>query len=108
MPLVTRGDVEALKTPHLDALLYLKGVTWGPKAGRVPEKRAAVWRVLSDNCDVDAALVNDTLWAVALRTTANWRVGDLEELRAQLRAEEMGEPLGTEPGGQSATAALFF
>ena len=95
MPLVTRDDVETLKTPHLDALLYLKGVTWGPKAGRVPEKRAAVWRVLSDNCDVDAAPVNDTLWAAALRTTANWRVGDLEELRAQLRAEKTGEPLGT-------------
>ena len=58
-------------------------------------------------CDFDTALVNDTLWATALRTTANWRVGDLEELRAQLRAEKMGEPLGTEPGGQSAAAAAM-
>ena len=61
MPLVTRADVETLKTPQLDALLYLKGVTWGPKVGRAPEKRATVWRVLSDNCDVEAAPVNDTL-----------------------------------------------
>ena len=88
MPLVTRDNVETLKTPQLDALLYLKGVTWGPKAGRAPEKRATVWRVLLYNYDIDAAPVNDTLWTAALRTTANWRVGDLEELRAQLRAEK--------------------
>ena len=104
MPLVTRDDVEMLKTPHLDALLYLKGVTWGPKARRAPEKWATVWRVLSDNCDIDAAPVNDTLWIAALRTTVNWRVGDLEELRAQLRLEKMGEPPSTELGGQSVTA----
>ena len=103
--MVTCANVETLKTPQLDALLYLKGVTWGPKAGRAPEKRATVWRVLSDNCDVDAAPVNDTLWTAALRTTANWRVGDLEELRAQLRAEKTGEPSGAELGGQSAIAA---
>ena len=89
MPLVTRDNIETLKTPQMDALLYLKGVTWGPKAGRAPEKRATVWRVLSDNCDVDAAPVNDTLWTAALRTTANWRVGDLEELRAQLKADNL-------------------
>ena len=43
MPLVTRDNVETLKTPQLDALLYLKGVTWGPKVGKAPEKRATVW-----------------------------------------------------------------
>ena len=59
--MVTCNNVEMFKTPQLDALLYLKGLTWGPKAGRAPEKRATVWQVLSDNCDVDAALVNDTL-----------------------------------------------
>ena len=105
MPLVTRDNVEMLKTPQLDALLYLKGVTWGPKAGRAPEKRATVWRVLSDNCDVDTAPLNDTLWTAALRTTANWRVGDLEELRAQLRADKTGEQPSAELGGQSVTAA---
>ena len=42
MPLVTRDQVETLKTPQLDALLYLKGVTWGPKASKAPEKRATV------------------------------------------------------------------
>ena len=52
MPLVTRNNVETLKTPQLDALLYLKGMTWGPKAGKALEKRATIWRVLSDNCDV--------------------------------------------------------
>ena len=61
MPLVTHDDVEMLKTPQLDALLYLKGVTWGPKVCTVLEKRAAVWRVLLDNCAIDAMLVNDTL-----------------------------------------------
>ena len=35
MPLVARNDVETLKTPQLSALLYLKGVTWGPKVGKV-------------------------------------------------------------------------
>ena len=49
--------------------------------------------------------MNDTLWTAALRTTANWRVGDLEELRAQLRAEKKGEPLGAKLGGQSAIVA---
>ena len=105
MPLVTRYNVEALKTPQLDTLLYLKGVTWGPKVGRAPEKRATVWRVLSDNCDVDTAPVKDTLWTAALRTTGNWGVGDLEELWAQLRAEKMGEPPSAELGRQSVTAA---
>ena len=90
MPLVTRDNVEMLKTPQLDALLYLKGVTWGPKAGKAPEKRATIWRVLSDNCDVDAVPVNDTLWIAALRTTANWRVGDLEEPWAQLKGGKNG------------------
>ena len=105
MPLVTRDNVETLKTPQLDALLYLKGVTWGPKAGKAPEKRATVWRVLSDNYDVDAVPVNDTLWTAALRTAVNWRVGDLEELRAQLRADKMGEPPSAELGGPSGNAA---
>ena len=36
--MVTCDDVEILKSPQLDALLYLKGVTWSPKAGRVSEK----------------------------------------------------------------------
>ena len=80
-------------------------MTWGPKAGRAPEKRATARRVLLDNCDVDAVPVNDTLWTAALRMTENWRVGDLEEIRAQLWAEKMGEPLGSELGGQSAIAA---
>ena len=42
MPLVTRDKVETLKIPQLDALLYLKGVTWGPKVGTAPEKRVTV------------------------------------------------------------------
>ena len=90
MPLVTRDNVETLKTPQLDAILYVKGVTWGPKVGRAPEKRATVWQVLLDNCHVDIVPVNDTLWTTTLCTTTNWRVGDLEEIRAQLRAEKMG------------------
>ena len=90
MPLVTCDNIETLKTPQLDALLYLKAVTWGPKVGRAPEKWATIWRVLSDNCDVDAVPVNDTLWTATLCTTVNWRVGDLEELRAQLRVEKNG------------------
>ena len=40
-----------------------------------------------------------------LRTTANWRVGDLEELRAQFRAEKTGEPPSAELGRQSVTVA---
>ena len=71
MPLVTRDNVETLKTPHLDALLYLKGVTWDPKAGKAPEKRATIWRVLSNNCNIDTAPVNDTLWTAALHTAVN-------------------------------------
>ena len=35
----------------------------------------------------------------------NWRFGDLEELRAQLRADKTGEQPSAELGGQSATAA---
>ena len=49
--------------------------------------------------------MNDTLWTAALRTTANWRVGDLEELRAQLRADKTGEPPSAELGGPSGNAA---
>ena len=105
VPLVTCDYVETLKTPQLEALLYVKGVTWAPKASKVPEKRATVWWVLLDNYDIDAALVNDTLWAVALRMIANWRVGDLEELWAQLKVAKMGEPLGAKHGDQSTTAA---
>ena len=105
MPLVTHDDIETLKTPQLDALLYLKGVTWGPKVGRVLEKPVTVCWILLDNCDVDAVLVNDTLWIAVLCTTGNWRVGDLEEFWTQLRAEKMGQPPGTKLGGQSVIAA---
>ena len=55
-----------------------------------------------DNCEVDTAPVNDTLWAIAWCTTANWQVGDLEELRVQFRVGKTDELPGAEHDGQSA------
>ena len=62
MVLVSKDDVVKLKTPQLNAVLYLKGASWGPSVGTAPEKRETVWRLLSGNSTADAVPVSDTLW----------------------------------------------
>ena len=94
MVLVTKDDVVKLKTPQLNAVLYLKGASWGPSVGTAPEKRETVWRLLSGNSAADAVPVSDTLWNTAVRVTAQWRVADLEGVRNQLQAEGSGERPG--------------
>lgn len=84
MPSVLKDDVLKLKTPQLDALLYLKGIRWGQRAGTMPVKWERVWQILCDNCDVNTTLVSDTLWEIALRMTAAWCVADLVDAWAHV------------------------
>ena len=75
MALRIREDVDKLKTPHLDVVLHLKGVFWGPNIGTALEKVEKLWRLLSENSEVNAAPVCDTFYEAALDVVAMWQVG---------------------------------